>query len=170
MNEKDIIEQSINEHQEAINRAKKKLSDLDKTKEKPELRHGDYGFASGAGSCPAMAVKLQGKSKMTAMIKYGVLENLRSPLTSDPDIILGNIFDDLSLYSTKSEEFRAKGQYGGNVIGVIRIPNPKNQIAIYFDNDNDARVNIHFDIATARQVSKAITHVICEIQREEARK
>lgn len=168
MNEKDIIEQSINEHQEAINRAKKKLSDLDKTKEKPELRHGDYGFASGAGSCPAMAVKLQDKSKMTAMIKYGVLENLRSPLTSDPDIILGNIFDDLALYDTKFSNFKAKGQYGSNTIEIGRTINPKNQI--HLSIHDSSQTTIHFDIATARQVSKAIAHVICEIQREEARK
>ena len=94
MNSKQILQDSIVAHQQAIDKAQAELKALDK----PKLRHGDYGFGHIAGDPRLIA----GSDPCI----YGVSG---SPNTaSNFDIKLGNIFDDLAAIAEPLEEFKTK--------------------------------------------------------------
>ncbi len=123
MNEKQILERSIANHQKAIDKAKSELSALDK----PKLRHGDYGTT---GSGYNFLIADNGKELCWVNDSYVAL-----PIKSLPDetfICLGNIFDDLKAMSEDLTEFVSTVRFGDKIQTFIGSKG----IKIHFINKN----------------------------------
>ncbi len=101
---REIIEQSINDHQKAIDEAKSKLAALDK----PKLRHGDYGYVKSNPDQLRFFVETQ----TGEMRHYEKEFNCADPFACacySSYAILGNIFDDLKRNAVDLEEFEVSG-------------------------------------------------------------
>lgn len=108
MSEKQILEQSIRDHKQAIATAEAKLAELDK----PKLRHGDYGFSD----LPRYPRLLVGDRQL---VNAQHIFDRQSQ--DDITVVLGNIFDDLKFYGQDADELlRWYGRYGSYVKGNIR--------------------------------------------------
>ena len=90
MNEKQILEQSIADHQKAIDKAKSELSALDK----PKLRHGDYGLHGNSGD---NWIKLEDEIRWIGHENY--LGHSGIPESNFVDNKVGNLIDDLKAMS-----------------------------------------------------------------------
>ena len=113
MNPKKILIKSIKDHQAAIDKATADLAALDK----PELRHGDYGYVEQGQKSPRLYTlanngELEWSSKTIKMGRSG----------PNPEInITGNIFDDLARNSVDLKEFKvdAAGASGDGFLASI---------------------------------------------------
>ena len=92
MNEREILEDSIKQHQVAIDEAKRKLADISK----PKLRHGDYGYDLSWGCQPKerLFLKKRNDDEVFACNKIGQTDG-HTIYDSCKPVVLGNIFDDL---------------------------------------------------------------------------
>ena len=127
--------------------------------EESELRHGDYGFSSNRQA--AVHVTLHGSGKETAMCDVGVLESLVSPLAHDPEVVIGNIFDDLKALSEDMEEFKIENGSRAAVMckmdkdGDLRIQNDFPQLIFILPKHIDAFIlNLRRLQATAKRRAK----------------
>ncbi len=94
MNEKQILKQSIESHQVAIDKAaRSKLAAI----AAPELRHGDYGLSEEGGH-PRLYVYDNG-------IRWANKSYLEDHECTPGNLILGNIFADLASQAEPLEEF-----------------------------------------------------------------
>lgn len=108
--EREILEQSIKEHQTAIDKAQKELKDLDKP---VKLRHGDYGYAKKNG-VSIIFVKICGEPRYYTGGVNGLWSNLVAEKEFDTPP-LGNIFDDLERNSKDLWDFTKKTAAGGKL-------------------------------------------------------
>lgn len=109
MNEREILQESIGSHQNAIDKAQAELAELDKP-DKPKLRHGDYGYDK-SGKFTLVCKEAEGvlrAGREEGFLECMPIENLDSHL---PETILGNIFDDLK---RNSEDLKKFTVYGDN--------------------------------------------------------
>ena len=104
MNEREIIEKQIEDHQKVVDEAKQRLADLDK----PQLRHGDYGYDEDGD--PRITLTEWEAGRFTFAGDYSLVKrDLKSELTVKYKT--GNIFDDLKRNSNDLTEFYGSGQY-----------------------------------------------------------
>ena len=108
VSERQILEQNMKSHQEAINEAKAKLAELDK----PKVKHGDYGYD---GSGQTICVEKE-KSGSNIHIKhrngFGCTWSGVDHLDVVGYTVMGNIFDDLKRYSEDLTEFTMEDDNG----------------------------------------------------------
>ena len=71
--------------------------------EKPELRHGDYGWDRGSRNC--ITLKVAGKEGLRQCIESEGLWECAVDKCGEPTIVLGNIFDDFKAIAEDLEEF-----------------------------------------------------------------
>jgi len=139
MEAREILKQSIHDHQDAIDKAKKELAELDK----PKLRHGDYGLwdcypeeyvaikTKGGLSWFSGASFLSHPETDCGVVDYNNLHHFTR---------LGNIFDELKRY--REELTRTPylhGQNGGATINANLMPYG---IDIYVNHNGSTRVEL----------------------------
>ncbi len=74
--------------------------------EKPELRHGDYGYYHGYKSDPVIFVKKKARNDELIIVNTeGVCDFSLTDYNKKESIILGNIFDDLKQNAEDLKEF-----------------------------------------------------------------
>ena len=99
MNEREILKQSIKDIQRDLDKAKAELTALDK----PELRHGDYGYTESGQQ--RLFVNHNGEIEhYDPDDRRSCNNNYYSDYT-----ILGNIFDDLERNAEDLESFEVDG-------------------------------------------------------------
>ncbi len=123
MNEKQILEQSIADHQKAIDKAKSELSTLDK----PKLRHGDYGLHGFGGD---NWLKLEGEIRWIGHDDY--LGHAGISESNFIDVKVGNLIDDLKAMSEDLTEFVSTVRFGDKIQTFIGSKG----IKIHFINKN----------------------------------
>ncbi len=99
MNERELLNQSIKDHQSAINVQKARLEALDKPS---GPRHGDYGYDHDGAACLRM---LSCYKKQFVVANKDTTFGNDSGVVAVPKPVLGNIFDDLKRDSEDLEEF-----------------------------------------------------------------
>lgn len=127
--------------------------------EKPELRHGDYGYdKNGIGR---LVIDNQGSGRRRTAVKNGLWENLGDEWPANEATVLGNIFDDLKRNAEDLEEFCRKDLdtncVGGNPF-VVKIEGssisfrlPKNYCAFGFTEAQEIHRKLGQLIATAQR-------------------
>lgn len=138
--EREIIEGQINDHQEAIDKAKLELKALDE----PKLEHGDYGIEV---SCNDNAIVIKPNLKWPDEVKLIAIDKRGNWNYVDTDygklkFNKGNIFTDLSRLSEPLEQFRVKDRRDSNLArfkvdgGLLKI----------FAEDRNCIISVFLDI------------------------
>ncbi len=118
--------------------------------EKPELRHGDYGYDA---TSPPGRIVLSLNNKLVTAGNASVYEKTlkeRPDLTPSP--VLGNIFDDLKALSEPLEEFTMDGLRGTMDATSIEISNgdgDKQRFYIALSTVNEFCLNLRHLVFTA---------------------
>lgn len=102
MNEREILNESIDAHQKFIDEDKAKLEALDK----PKLRHGDL-WVNNSGNINCFVKEYNDEMRDCVLLADFVLTNIGSTYMDEP--IIGNIkdyFDDLKRNAEDLQEFR----------------------------------------------------------------
>ncbi len=130
--ERKIIEGQINDHQEAIDKAKEKLKALDE----PKLEQGDYNIEQGLiahmiAPMHPRQTHLAWRNK-DGLIPGEYLETTK--LKKD-----GNFYDHLQRLSEPLEEFE-KQVHGDNIFGAKQVYDNKIRLKIRTDGSDDWKV------------------------------
>ena len=160
MNEKQIAEKMIADANKMIAEAERRLAKLDK----PELRHGDYGYHRTSGN---PYLHIDGATSGTYLVApEGGYPLCRS--NGEYQFAIGNIFDDLKRNSKDLEEFEErdmKWRVNGRFIEVD-IP--------YYNKCDEAdcsgNINYIFNIKEMVSHHQRIGQLIAFAQREQASK
>lgn len=166
MNEKQILERSISEHQSAIDKAKSELAALDK----PELRHGDYGYGAIAGD----AFIVNGNYLNAEMLTV-----YNRPLFQNPKdghwhriLPLGNIFDDLASLAEPLEEFEVRdGNAYHLVMKLLLEGRMKDTIYVQLlSSGGSTKEYFHMDIGRATKIHRKLGQLLATAKRKAAKK
>lgn len=128
--------------------------------EKPELRHGDYGFADG---CPRMTAKYDDDVR-----HYGETGNHTGAINNLPiKVVLGNIFDDLKALQEDVTEFevncdtvkadRVSVEIQGGEVRIVSV-------------ERDQRSNIYMSSSKFDGFLKKGRVLLATLKRKEAKK
>ena len=125
MNEREILEQSIKEHKEAIGNAEKELAAINE----PKLRHGELRIWTGGGHNGPFIVDLS-DDECHCIWQDGDLRNRKNEKhILDSSTVISHIFDDLKRNSEDLDEFET-GYLDGSCSDRVRV-RIKNR---YFDH------------------------------------
>ena len=151
MKEREILLQSITDHKDAIAKAEQELTALDK----PELRHGDYGF-KGPGVSRLMINSPSGSGELI------IAGCDTSHANGKVKIKLGNIFDDLKAMSEDLEKFEAKNK-GGAYENVFRISCTE---GITIENKADGAM-IHFAPEQYQEIRQKLSRLMATAKKRQ---
>jgi hypothetical protein len=101
MNEREIIERQIADHQDAIDAAKDRLQAVIDAEKKPRLRHGDYGIGSNWGKDSFEPFFYAEQSTMQKAFYSSGAGQVNCDHSKHK--VIGNIFDDIAARSEELE-------------------------------------------------------------------
>ena len=156
MSTKEILKQSIKDHQAVIDEAKKELSTVD------ELRHGDYGY--GKNGYPCMEINHYPSGEIRDVSDLRMYDyNMRSSEDGAFKVKtkLGNIFDDLERNAKDLDEFKVNA-FAVRSGFVAKITSGAVRIGTSYDVWS-------FDLNSATEIHQKLGQLLATWRRNEAK-